>query len=159
MNKSNSIITQKKEKVSEKVSPSIAQGVNPSEPVMMALNSKHAISLHSNAGRVYMSLFVQNFTKEELMELVDEKHRHNQTLIERLVLDELADSQSEDKKVSKESRRFILSYLNRGGEMKNLSNSEEKVSEGTLMDDFMNGIIEGIVESEKLSENPPKSQK
>lgn len=141
----------------ENLSPVIKNGTELSTPVLLKLKGKAALNLHGAAGRIYMSLFSQNLTGEEVLELVDEKYKNNQTILERIVLEQLALTQSNDEKVKLDAQRYVLNYLNKGGELKEFVEEDKSPKqEGTLMDDFMEDIIEGIVESEKVSQKEQK---
>ena len=131
----------------------ITNNVAISEPIMSEMSNRRNIGLHSQAARIYMSLFSQNFTGEQILKLADPKKKDNQTVLERLVIEELALTQSEDEKVATDARRYVLNFLNKG-EVKNLPTQEEKVSDNrTLMDDFMDDILEGIILPDNNAQN------
>lgn len=114
-------------------------------PACLALKNRETLALHKGAAQLYMSLFSQNFTGDQILDLARPEKQSNQTVLERLVIAELADSLTD-----KDSRRFVLTFLNKNPNMlqagdDNLNRGEVDNSNGTMLEEWLDAAIDGEI--------------
>lgn len=128
-----------------------------SSPAVYYLNqNQQKLNLNKETAILYLSLFSQNFTTDEIEELnTEERYIKKQTVIERLVIQELAESTKD-----KDSRRFVLNMMSKvalapkspvENVLSNRGKDENSSCGKTLLDTLVDEALEGEITSEKVS--------